>query len=84
MRTRSPRGGRGRWRRLSSVSALLFASFSVAATCGTPPVVADGCVCQGDGVLLEIGTGQLDKCAPATAAWERQWHRDCREVCDAM
>ena len=42
---------------------------------------ARGCVCQSSDALIEIATGQLDDCAPSVAAWEREWHRDCGEIC---
>jgi len=35
------------------------------------------CTSQNSAVLIEIITGQLDYCAPATAQWERELARDC-------
>ena len=72
---------RARWRRRTSAALLLVMSLSVAAACATPRVGGSGCICQPDGVLEEIASGELAECAPATEAWEREWHRECAEAC---
>jgi len=66
--------------RLASVLAILI-------LCGigcakTPKATPSGCVCQGTGVLEEIASGRFEECSPETAAWEREWYRDCRHICD--
>jgi hypothetical protein len=62
--------------------SLLALSWNVG--CVTTDAVSMGCVCQSNGVLSEIASGQLDYFCPKTAAWEREWHRDCEAVCDGL
>lgn len=52
------------------------ASASVAG-CASSPSYRLVCIEQSDDVLREIESGQLDACAPATAAWERRVAQLC-------
>jgi hypothetical protein len=69
------------WKLLLSAACLLVLSLNVGCTT-TPEPVYQGCVCQSTDMLTEIAKGELDWCAPATAAWEREWHRECGVICD--
>ena len=77
MRTSRRDGWPGRCRRRRIASALLSAScVSVGLGCQTthprPP-----CVEQSSEALREIASGQLERGAPAVAAWEREQARAC-------
>lgn len=78
MNIKQPQSGeRGRSRLPNSVRRVLLLSLLGVGACATPPVASNGCIGQSDAVLAEIASGSLDEHNPATAAWEREWHRDC-------
>ena len=74
--------GADRCRLPKSAALLLAVSLSAGVACTTLPADTRGCICQSDDVLREIASGRAEFCTPALAAWEREWYRDCREVCD--
>jgi len=75
-----PTGAGSRSRLPSSVRMLPVLLLSVVAGCVTLPPANDGCIGQSDAVLEEIASGSLVEHNPATAAWEREWHRACPDA----
>ena len=65
--------GRCRGKRIALALCVVF---SVSAGCQTPRS-RPPCVAQPTAAMIEILRGQLDDCAPAVAAWEREQARAC-------